>query len=187
VEDDAQDGPDHVDAHRSPALIISAYNRPGALIHQYHSTVSLIRTMEVLIGMPPMNQLDASAIPIDIFEPEPDFSPYKAILPDVSLQNLAVQPPPAGDRETRRWIRRSQQQDFSSADLADPHELNRIIWFSVRGGKQACPRISRIPVFDVMRTRLDEESAEEADFNRLVKSLLARHSGLRHPASAIPN
>jgi hypothetical protein len=45
VEDDAQNGPDHVDAHRSPALVISAYNRPGALVHQYHSTVSLIRTM----------------------------------------------------------------------------------------------------------------------------------------------
>ena len=187
VEDDAQDGPDHVDAHRSPALIISAYNRPGALIHQYHSTVSLIRTMEVLLGMPPMNQLDAAAIPIDVFESEPDFSPYKAILPDVSLENLTVQPSPAGDHETTRWIRRSQQQDFSSADLADPHELNRIIWFSVRGGKQAYPRISRIPVFDVMQTRLDEESAEEAGFNRLVKSLLARRSGLRHPASAMPN
>jgi hypothetical protein len=51
VEDDAQDGPDHVDAHRSVALVISAYNRPGALIHEFHSTVSLIRTIELLLGI----------------------------------------------------------------------------------------------------------------------------------------
>ncbi|HMJ08323.1 MAG TPA: beta-propeller fold lactonase family protein, partial [Pyrinomonadaceae bacterium] len=60
VEDDAQDGPDHVDAHRSPAIVISAYNRPGALIHDLHNTVSLIRTMELCLGLPPMNFLDAN-------------------------------------------------------------------------------------------------------------------------------
>ena len=72
VEDDAQDGPDHVDAHRSVALLISAYNRPGALIHEFHNTVSLIRTIELLLGIEPMNQLDATATPINIFRAEPD-------------------------------------------------------------------------------------------------------------------
>src|SRR5713226_2783722 len=68
VEDDAQAGPDHVDAHRSVGLVISAYNRPGALIHKFHSTVSMIRTIEMLLGIAPMNQLDATAIPMDIFQ-----------------------------------------------------------------------------------------------------------------------
>ena len=111
LEDDAQNGPDHVDAHRSPALVISAYNRPGALVHQYHSTVSLIRTMELLLGISPMNQLDASASPIDIFQAQPDLTPYKAVVPDIALNNLLVQP--SADRETARWIRESERQDFT--------------------------------------------------------------------------
>ena len=74
VEDDAQDGPDHVDAHRSVALLISAYNRPGALVHEFHNTVSLIRTIELLLGMEPMNQLDATATPIDIFRARAGFA-----------------------------------------------------------------------------------------------------------------
>jgi YVTN family beta-propeller protein len=175
LEDDAQDGADHVDAHRSPALVISAYNRSGALVHQYHNTVSLVRTIELLLGMPPMNQLDAAASAIDIFQSDADLRPYKAVLPDVALNNLLVQP--AADRETARYIRQSEQQNFASEDLANPRILNRIIWYSVRGDSKAYPRIARLPVFDVMRTVTDEESAEQWDLNRLMKTLLARKSG----------
>jgi YVTN family beta-propeller protein len=182
LEDDAQDGPDHVDAHRSPALVISAYNRPGALVHQYHNTVSLIRTMELLIGLPPMNQLDASAAPIDIFQSEPDLRPYKALVPDVALNNLLVQP--SADRETSRWIRESQHQDFASEDLANPQTLNRIIWFSVRGSNKTYPTIARMPAFDVMRTVGDEESAEQLDLNRTMKTFLARRSPKSRESSA---
>ncbi|HKV06002.1 MAG TPA: hypothetical protein VJO53_12970 [Candidatus Acidoferrales bacterium] len=174
LEDDAQNGPDHVDAHRSPALVISAYNRPGALVHQYHSTVSLIRTMELLLGISPMNQLDASAAPIDIFQSQPDLTPYKAALPQISLNNLLVQP--STDRETVRWIRESERQDFTSADLANPEILNRAIWFSVRGDSLAYPTVAHVPVFDLMRTKTDEEAAEQMDVNREIKSLLAKRS-----------
>ena len=101
VEDDAQDGPDHVDAHRSPALVISAYNRPGALVHDYHNTVSLIRTMEILLGLSPMNLLDANATPIDIFQAKPDLRPYDAALPVVAPDNLIT--PPARDKTAQYW------------------------------------------------------------------------------------
>lgn len=174
VEDDAQNGPDHVDAHRSPALVISAYNRPGALVHQYHSTVSLIRTMELLLGMSPMNQLDASASPIDVFQAQPDLTPYQAILPNLSLKNLIVQP--TADRETARMIRKSQQQNFEAPDLADADTVNRILWFSVRGAHEPFPASTRLPIFDAMRTRFDEEADEEASLARALKSLLARHT-----------
>jgi hypothetical protein len=174
VEDDAQNGPDHVDAHRSPALVISAYNRPGALVHQYHSTVSLVHTMEILLGISPMNQLDASAAPIDIFQGQPDLTPYKAVLPELALNNLLVQP--AADRETARWIRESERQNFTSEDLANPDILNRIIWFSVRGNDKTYPTVARLPAFDVMRTITDEESAEQLDLNRQIKTFLAMHS-----------
>ena len=171
LEDDAQNGPDHVDAHRSPALVISAYNRPGALVHQYHSTVSLIRTMELLLGISPMNQLDASAPPMDIFQSQPDLTPYQAVVPRVALNNLIV--PPSSDRETARWIRESERQDFTAADLANPEILNRILWFSVRGGTEPYPAVARLPAFDVMRTIAGEEASEQFAVNRQIKALLA--------------
>ena len=180
LEDDAQNGPDHVDAHRSPALVISAYNRPGALIHPYHSTVSLIRTMELLLGIPPMNQLDASAAPIDLFQSQPDLTPYTAVIPEISLNNLIVQPAP--DRESARWIRESEHQDFTSEDRADPEILNRMIWFSVRGSNKTYPLAARLPAFDLMRTITDEESAEQLDLNRQMKMLLARRTTPNHLA-----
>ena len=159
VEDDAQDGPDHVDAHRSVALLISAYNRPGALIHEFHNTVSLIRTIELLLGIEPMNQLDATATPINIFRAEPDLRPYNALLPNVALDNLVT--PPARDAATAYWMRRSEEQDLEHADMADPEVLNRIIWFSVKGNVPMAA-ISRLPLFDAMRIGLQDEREEFA-------------------------
>jgi YVTN family beta-propeller protein len=160
VEDDAQDGPDHVDAHRSVALVISAYNRPGALIHEFHNTVSLIRTIELLLGIEPMNQLDATATPMNIFRAEPDLRPYKALLPNVALDSLIT--PPARDAATAYWMRRTEEQDLAHADMADPETLNRIIWFSIKGNTPF-PEISRLPAFDAMRLGLQEEREEIAE------------------------
>jgi hypothetical protein len=163
VEDDAQDGPDHIDAHRSVALVISAYNRPGALIHEFHNTVSLIRTIELLLGIEPMNQLDATATPINVFRAEPDLRPYKALLPNVALDNLTT--PPARDAATAYWMQRTEEQDLAHADMADPETLNRIIWFSVKGNTPF-PEISRLPAFDAMRLGLQEEREEIAEKRR---------------------
>ena len=160
VEDDAQDGPDHVDAHRSVALVISAYNKPGVLVHEFHNTVSLIRTIELLLGIEPMNQLDATATPISIFRAEPDLRPYKALLPNVALDNLITSPP--RDAATAYWMRMSDEQDLEHADMADPEILNRIIWFSVRGNAPM-PSVARLPAFEVMRLGLQEEREEIAD------------------------
>jgi DNA-binding beta-propeller fold protein YncE len=160
VEDDAQDGPDHVDAHRSVVLVISAYNRPGSLVHEFHNTVSMIRTIELLLGIAPMNQLDATAIPINIFRGEPDLRPYRALLPNVALDNLIT--PPPRDAATAYWMERTEEQDMAHADMADPEVLNQIIWFSVRG-RQAMPEISRLPAFDAMRLGLREEREDVAE------------------------
>ena len=160
VEDDAQDGPDHVDAHRSVALLISAYNRPGALIHEFHNTVSLIRTIELLLGIEPMNQLDATATPINIFRAEPDLRPYQALLPNVALDNLVT--PPPRDAAAAYWMRLTEEQDLERADMANPEILNRIIWFSVKGNIPM-PTIARLPAFDAMRLGLQEEDEEIAE------------------------
>jgi YVTN family beta-propeller protein len=160
VEDDAQDGPDHVDAHRAPALVISAYNRPGAYVHTFHNTVSFIRTMEILLGLSPMNQLDAHATPLDIFREQADLRPFKAILPDVALDNLVT--PPARDAATAYWMRRTGEQNLAFADMADARVLNEIIWFSVRGAKSPMPEISRLPAFDAMLPEVEDEDEKAA-------------------------
>jgi YVTN family beta-propeller protein len=149
VEDDAQAGPDHVDSHRSVALAISAYNKPGALIHKFHSTVSMIRTIELLLGIAPMNQLDASAIPMDIFQETPDLTPYKAVLPVIAADNLMTHKPK--DKAAAEWMKRSDRQNFAHADMADPKVLNAIIWFACTGSGSSLPQSARLPAYEAMR------------------------------------
>ncbi len=174
VEDDAQDGPDHVDCHRAPVLVISAYNRPGAVVHEFHTTVSLIRTMEILLGMQPMNQLDASAAPIDIFRDQADLRTYKATLPDVALNNLMVPARAAGNTTQAYWMKRTAEQDLAHADMADPRVMNEIIWYSVRGGSTPMPGIARLPAFDALREGIAEQQEKQEETKRRTRTHLAR-------------
>lgn len=160
VEDDAQDGPDHVDAHRSVALVISAFNRPGQLVHAVHNTVSLIRTLELLIGLPPMNLIDASATPMDIFQEHPDLTPYTARLPNVSQDNLIV-PAPTTAQE-RHWARATQKLVLAVPDAANPLALNAAIWFSVRGADHRMPTPKRFALVDAMSVGIDDVGQESA-------------------------
>jgi YVTN family beta-propeller protein len=159
VEDDAQDGPDHVDAHRSVALVVSAYNRPGLLIHDYHSTVSIVRTIELLLGVGPMNQLDDAATPADIFRAEADLTPYRALLPRVAPDNLIFHR--SRDAAEAYWMRRTAEQDFSHPDMADASALNGAIWFSVRGASDPIPEPARLPASDAMRAGAEEDEEGE--------------------------
>ena len=159
VEDDAQAGPDHVDSHRSVALAISAYNKPGALIHKFHSTVSMIRTMELLLGIAPMNQLDASAIPMDIFEETPDLTPYKAVLPVIAADNLMTHK--TKDKAAAEWMKKSNRQDFAHADMADPKVLNAIIWFACTGSSSNLPQAAQLPGYQAMRLGIADLDSDE--------------------------
>ncbi len=165
VEDDAQSGPDHVDSHRSVGLAISAYNRPRALIHKFHSTVSMIRTIELLLGIAPMNQLDASAIPMDIFQETPDLTPYKAVLPVIAADNLMTHKPK--DKATAEWMKKSNLQNFEHADMADPNVLNAVIWFACTGSGSNIPHTAQLPAYQAMRLGIlnldDDERATKKD------------------------
>jgi YVTN family beta-propeller protein len=182
VEDDAQDGPDHVDCHRSVALVISAYNREGALVHEFHSTVSLVRTIGLLLGFGPLNQLDSAATPLGIFRAEPDLRPYKAVLPDLAPDNLIT--PPARDAASARWMRLTAEQDTSRPDAADPRVLNGAIWFSVRGGSSPMPESASLPAVEAMRGGV-EAGEREVDERRAgrdeVASRAARTRSRRTP------
>jgi len=121
--------------------------------------------MEILLGLPPMNQLDAAAAPIDIFRGEADLRPYQAITPDVALDNLIVAP--SRDARTAYWMKRTQEQNLAKPDQADADTLNRIIWFSVRGDTYPEHRIAHLPAFDLMLVGLRREDDENEKEERL--------------------
>ncbi len=132
LEDDAQNGPDHVDAHRMPGFVISAWTKRAFKDSTLYSTTSMLRTMELILGLPPMSQYDAAARPMwASFQDKSDLTPFTARPPQVDVH--AVNTKLAwGERESRRM-------DFSGPDKADDIRLNEIVWRSVRGGDSPMP------------------------------------------------
>ena len=139
VEDDAQDGPDHVDAHRSPALVVSKYS-PGAVDHpfvdsHFYTTVGMIRTMEMLLGLPPMNNNDArSPVMSPLFAGPGTEAPYTADTRNLS-SGLLYQTNPANAPGAEA----SARMDFSHADSAPAARLNAILWRDRRGSAPQPP------------------------------------------------
>ena len=132
VEDDAQNGPDHVDAHRTLAYVISPYTRGGGVDSTLYSTASMLRTMELILGLQPMSQFDAAARPMTAcFRSRPDLRPYTARPARVDLEkrNTAT----AWGREA------SARMNFAKEDAADDFLLNEIVWRSVRGPNSPMP------------------------------------------------
>jgi hypothetical protein len=139
VEDDAQNGPDHVDAHRTVALIISKFSPSRAekplVDSAFHTTVSLVRTLEVLLGLPPMNTNDAHAPVIaSLFSGNGQHAPFTA--DDRNLKNGLIYqtntPAAYGAADSARM-------DFSAADRADSAKLNNILWHDRMGAKPMAP------------------------------------------------
>ncbi len=132
LEDDAQDGPDHVDAHRSVAFVISPYTRRGALDSTLYTTASMLRTIELILGLPPMSQYDAAATPMyACFTAKPDGTPYTALPARVSLDEK-------NDPEAY-GAAASAAMNFEVPDRAPEFELNEIVWKSVRGAESPMP------------------------------------------------
>ena len=109
----------------------------------------MIRTIELLLGIPPMNQLDASAIHMDIFQEPPDLTPYKAVLPTIAADNLITHKPK--DKATAEWMKKSDRQSFAHADMADPKVLNAVIWFACTGNGSNLPQTTQLPAYQAMR------------------------------------
>ncbi len=125
LEDDAQDGPDHVDSHRSPFLLISAYNRPHVW-HRWTNTTDVLATIESMLSLDHLSQFDAYARPLrGVFASAPDTVTYHALVPTVSLDEKN---PPRG-----RGAKESEKFDFRIEDLADDEEFNRVLWVAIKG------------------------------------------------------
>jgi YVTN family beta-propeller protein len=127
VEDDAQDGPDHVDSHRTVALAISPYMKRHFVDHTQYSQVSLVRTIELMLDLPILTQYDEAATPLDDdLTRRPDFQPYSAIVPRVNME--------AHNPKTGAGAVASLQLDLSNVDRADPAKLNAILWNALHPG-----------------------------------------------------
>ena len=135
VEDDPQSGFDHVDGHRTFALAISPYTRRKFVDHTAYNQTGMVKSIELILGLPPMNQLDLSATPMrNCFTAEPDWTPYECVPSKIKLDemNLSLD---SLKGEARRWAEKSAELDFDDGDAADEDTLNRILWFSMRGGE----------------------------------------------------
>ncbi|MBC1225050.1 beta-propeller fold lactonase family protein [Nostoc sp. UCD121] len=154
VEDDCQNGPDHVDSHRSVAYIISPYTKRKVVVSTNYNTVSLVRTMEDLLNIGYLGITDANAKPMsDAFTREPNFSPYKAVVPG----NLCTDPvdpklvPACQDKNVEKtaaipslrnkqwWAQATQDFNFEVEDKLNPEKFNRVLWAGIQGDKVPYP------------------------------------------------
>jgi len=143
LEDDSQDGVDHVDGHRNVALIASPFARRGALVHTSYNQLNLVRTIEQILGLPAMNSLDLAATPMfDAFTNTANNTPYKALANTTPLDTLTpVTSPARADAQptgatpstaqlSSSWRRWAAAQNFASEDMVNMARLNRAIWYS---------------------------------------------------------
>jgi hypothetical protein len=126
LEDDAQNGADHVDAHRSTAYVAGGFVKRGVVDHTPYTTSSMLRTMELILGMGPMTQYDAAAMPMwRCFDNTAKPFDFKAIIPDVDMnqRNTAI----------NEWQKRSEKFNFAKEDANNDIEFNKVLWHAIKG------------------------------------------------------
>lgn len=156
LEDDAQNGPDHVDAHRSTAFVISPYIKRHLVDHTMYSTTGMLRTIELILGLPPMSQYDAAATPLwDCFTATADLSPY-LVHPaqvDINSRNPAQGP----------GARVSAGFDLSRPDAVPDQQLNQVIWESVKGPLVPMPVPQRSAFVRVSKPKVGGDGDGDGD------------------------
>ncbi len=185
VEDDAQDGPDHVDAHRSPAYLGSAYTKRRTVVHTFYSTMNVLRTIEDLLGLNHLGMNDANSDPMsDVFTAKADLTPYEAVLPGTlcqppvapdlipECQQASIQRTPAvrSLHDGAWWAKATQGFNFKQPDALDAAAFNRILWSGVMGDKPYPTRHARSEDY------VDDAKANELRGKPISKSsVLVRH------------
>jgi len=142
VEDDAQNGPDHVDSHRAPLLVISPYNRSG-VVRRFANTTDVLATIEEILGLASLSHFDTFGRPLrGIFAATPDLAPYQALVPAQPLTDVNPLDAPAA--------RQSMSLDFTAPDAAPAAELNQILWQTLKAGAPYPPP-ARLSTLDLQR------------------------------------
>ncbi len=152
VEDDSVGGVDHVDGHRSLMAIVSPYAKRGVVINHYYTQINVDKTIEQILGMPPMNQVDLAAEPMfDAFTSKPNLTPYTALAANFPLDAGLASPtaataavPTAMRRLYNEWMQWGKHQDFAYPDLVNPEQLSRINWYTSSGWRKPYPGDTQI-------------------------------------------
>ena len=148
VEDDAQNGPDHVDAHRTTAYVAGGFVKRGFVDHTPYSTSSMLRTIELILGLPPMSQYDAAATPMfRSFSATPNLTPFIHELPRTNLFELNVKNTPSAQK--------SAKFDFKKEDSVPDLEFSEVIWKAVKGEDSVMPAPRRAAI--LATTEEDED------------------------------
>lgn len=154
IEDDAQNGPDHVDAHRVVALVISPYTKRNYVDSTLYSTSSMLRTMELILGLKPMSQFDAAARPMyHSFTAKPDLTPYKAEKARIDLTET---------NKPGAWgAAMSEKLDLAKEDQADDLIFSEIVWKSVKGANSPMPAPVRAAFFVPIKAKKDHDDDDD--------------------------
>ena len=150
LEDDAQNGADHVDAHRSPAYVAGGFVKRNYVDHTAYSTSSMLRTMELILGLSPMSQYDAAAMPMwRCFDSVAKPSDFKAISPNVDLRTKNV--------ARNEWQRKSELFNFEKEDTNNDVAFNLVLWHGLKGDKIPFPGPTRAAfVYPIIKKDLDD-------------------------------
>ena len=140
VEDDPQNGWDHVSGYRTTAYVISPWTKRGRTISTQYNQTSLLRTMELVLGLPPMNQMDATATPMfDCFTDTPDFTPFEAVTNNVPLDEMNRPPKLISDPLLRKDAYVSAKLPLEKEDQCPEDLFNRILWRAMKGSQAPYP------------------------------------------------
>jgi YVTN family beta-propeller protein len=159
IEDDPQAGWDHISGYRTTAYVASPYAKRGVVLSTQYNTTSLIRTMEQILGLPPMTQFDASATPMfDAFSDTPDFTPFAAVPANVPLDQMNPDPKTIQNAVLRQDALACARMNFKRVDACPEDQLNRILWRAMRGTSDPYPEWAV--------TSVSEEEEEEEERGR---------------------
>ena len=140
IEDDPQNGWDHVSGYRTTAYVASPYTKRGAVVHTQYNQTSLLRTMELILGLPPMNQMDATATPMfDCFTNRPDFTAFVAVSNNVPLDQMNPEPKKVADRRLRKDACVSAHLPLDKEDQCGADLLAQILWRAMKGSHTPFP------------------------------------------------
>ncbi len=140
IEDDPQAGWDHVSGYRTTCYVVSPYTRRGAVVSTQYNQTSLLRTMELMLGLPPMNQMDATATPMTAcFTDRPDFTPFKALTNNIPLDQMNPSPKEVSDPLLRKHAYASARLPLEEVDQCPEDTLNRILWHALKGSQAPYP------------------------------------------------
>ncbi|HTG44586.1 MAG TPA: phosphoesterase, partial [Verrucomicrobiae bacterium] len=140
IEDDPQNGWDHVSGFRTTAFVISPYTKRRTVVRNNYNQTGMIRTIELILGLPPMNQMDASATPMTAcFNDTADFSPYTVLPNQIPLDQLNPPAKAVNDPVSRHFAQVSATLPLEKMDACPEDLLNRILWNAQRGGKALYP------------------------------------------------